>query len=472
VIRGSKLGRGKVTNDVAHGTSAKWSREWVFFAIVVTVWCMEPLARRLLDWASGAFNPIQIMSLVPFLITMAFAFLCFRREHLKRVSPALKILGSIWVATFTLGLFIAFFRGSVSAGMYEFIEYVVPMLAGFWLAGQDLDAAEIMRRTALIVLPLGAVVAIYGLIQFVQPSPWDALWVLGSGFQDSVGSPEPFTMRVFSTLPSPGPAADFLTFTILLALPYLRIKTIWMWPLVGLLSAALLLTLVREAWVGLVVGLVVFLALSPSRFRSLPFIIICGAIALSLVSSLPTLLGGVAQGDVLSSRIATLGDVNHDTSAIARQGEIQDALEQSVENPVGSGLGSFGAASKLSNPSDPIGNVMDSGYMARLLELGWVGFAGYLFVLVGSFLVLAWASLSNRLNLRITQNAQVAAAGSAAIAAALLWSDAAGDAHIGLDGFVFWIALGIGLRTVGASSAATAPAVRGVLRRRQRSATA
>jgi putative inorganic carbon (hco3(-)) transporter len=315
-------------------------------------------------------------------------------------------------------------------------------------------------------------VAIYGLIQFVQPSPWDALWVLGSGFQDSVGSPEPFTMRVFSTLPSPGPAADFLTFTILLALPYLRIKTIWMWPLVGLLSAALLLTLVREAWVGLVVGLVVFLALSPSRFRSLPFIIICGAIALSLVSSLPTLLGGVAQGDVLSSRIATLGDVNHDTSAIARQGEIQDALEQSVENPVGSGLGSFGAASKLSNPSDPIGNVMDSGYMARLLELGWVGFAGYLFVLVGSFLVLAWASLSNRLNLRITQNAQVAAAGSAAIAAALLWSDAAGDAHIGLDGFVFWIALGIGLRTVGASSAATAPAVRGVLRRRQRSATA
>jgi hypothetical protein len=471
VIRGSKLRRSKVTNDVVNSTSTKWSREWVFFAIVVTVWCLEPLARRLLDWRSGAFNPIQIMSLVPFLITMAFAYLCLRKGYLKGVSPALKIFGAIWVATFTFGLFIALFRGSVSAGMYEFIQYVVPMLVGLWLAGQNLDAAEIMRRVALVVLPLGAVVAIYGLIQFMQPPPWDALWVTGSGFTDSVGSPEPFTMRVFSTLPSPGPAADFLAFTILLALPYLRIKTIWMWPLVGLLSAALLLTLVREAWVGLIVGLATFLVVSPSRFRSLPFIIICGVITLFLVSNLPTLLGGVAQGDVLSSRIATLGDVDHDTSALARQGEIQDALEQSVENPVGSGLGSFGAASKLSNPSDPIGNVMDSGYMARLLELGWLGFAGYLFVLVGSFVVLVWASLWNRRELGITRNAQVAAAGAAAIAAALLWADAAGDAHIGLDGFVFWIALGIGLRSVKASSTATAPAVRGVLRGRQRSVT-
>jgi putative inorganic carbon (hco3(-)) transporter len=470
VIRGSKLKRGKATNDVASSTSTKWSREWVFFAIVVTVWCAEPLARRLLDWRSGAFNPIQIMSLVPFLITMAFAYVCLRRDYLKGVSPALKIFGTIWVATFTLGLIIAAFRGNVSAGMYEFIQYVVPMLVGLWLAGQDLDAGEIMRRVALVVLPLGAVVAIYGLIQFVQPPPWDALWVIGSGFGDSVGSPEPFTMRVFSTLPSPGPAADFLAFTILLALPYLRIKTIWMWPLVGLLAAALLLTLVREAWVGLIVGLATFLGLSPSRFRSLPFIVICGVITLFLVSSLPTLLGGVAQGDVLSSRIATLGDVDHDTSALARQGEIQDALDQSFENPVGSGLGSFGAASKLSNPSDPIGTVLDSGYMARLLELGWLGFAGYLFVLVGSFVVLAWTSLWNRRE-RISRNAQVAAAAAAAISAALIWSDAAGDAHIGLDGFVFWIALGIGLRTVKATSAATGPAVRRVLRGRQRSVT-
>jgi len=60
--------------------------------------------------------------------------------------------------------------------------------------------------------------------------------------------PLPFAMRVFSTLNSPGPAADFFALTMLLTLPLLRLRNIWTWPLFAALGAALLLTLIREAW--------------------------------------------------------------------------------------------------------------------------------------------------------------------------------------------------------------------------------
>lgn len=461
---------GILANGSRDGAFSKaWSREWIFFAFVVVVWCFEPLARRLLDWRNGAFNPIQITSVTPFLMTMLFALVCFRRERVSRITSTYKVFGVLWVGTFTLGFLLAISRGNLLAGAYEFVQYVTPMLVGFWLAGQDIDREAMLRRVAVIMLPLGGIVAAYGLIQFVQPPPWDVLWVLGSEFQSSVGDPGPFTMRIFATLASPWPAADFFAFTILLALPFFRIRAVWLWPLVVMLTAALLLSLVREAWIGLIVGGVTYVVISPRRSRTLPFITLFGVVLVSLISSLPALLGATSQSEVISARVATLGDVNHDNSAIDRQGEILDALRQSEENPLGTGLGTFGAASKLtSNPNGALGNVLDSGYMARLLELGWLGFAGYLSVLVGSFAAMVRASLRAPRGRRDTVGARVASATAAAMAAALLWSDVAGDVHLGLDGFLFWIALGIGMRTLPAVSEAAGPVARGSLSKRPR----
>jgi hypothetical protein len=294
---------------------------------------------------------------------------------------------------------------------------------------------------------------VYGLFQWLQPPPWDVMWVQGSDFI-SIGSPTPFAMRVFSTLNAPGPAADFFVLTILLALPFLRLRRLWAWPLVIALGAALLLTMIREAWVGLVVGMVAYIALSPRRLTALPSLGAFAVVIVVLIGSLPAFLGSGPSSDVISQRISSLGDVSHDESALTRQTEINDALTQGLANPIGEGLGQIGAAAKLgSNPQSNIGNVLDSGYLSRLLELGWPGVLGYLFVTLGGPIVLTFRLLQAK---DVDIDAKVVGMTAVAMCAALAWGDAANDTHLGLEGFFFWLALGLGSLALQASrSAAT-----------------
>ena len=415
----------------------RWSLEWCYFVLVIVAWCFTPLLRRLIDWHNGFFNPVQITSLIPFLLTLPLALVALRPDRLARIAPALKLLACVWVATFGYGLILSFLFGNVAAGVYASIQYLVPMLAGLWLAGSDLDDAQLMRRLSRIVLPLALVISGYAVAQFVNPAPWDVLWITGGNFT-SMGDPSPFGLRVFSTLNSTGPAADFFGICIIFSLPFLRLRSVWVWPLIAALGSALLLTLVREAWVALVVGATAYLVLSPLRFRAAPFLAICAVVFSVLVSSLPAFLGAGQNSDVITSRISTLGDVSHDSSALARTGEIQDSIQAGLANPLGGGLGNVGSSSALSaNPSSASGNNLDSGYLARLLELGWLGFAGYLFVAIGSAVAIV------RGMARSEHREWKAVA--VAICAALIWSDAAGDAHLGLNGFLFWTAVGFGM---------------------------
>jgi hypothetical protein len=281
--------------------------------------------------------------------------------------------------------------------------------------------------------------------------------------------PLPFAMRVFSTLNSPGPAADFFALTMLLTLPLLRLRNIWTWPLFAALGAALLLTLIREAWVGLLVGTLVYLLMSPRRFAALPALAAYAILLGFFVSSLPALLGSGPNADVIVSRISTFGDVAHDESAVTRQNEINDALTAGLANPIGAGLGTVGTAAKLgSNPlSSVVGNVLDSGYLSRLLELGWLGTIGYLAVVLGGPIALAIALLQRGSALGI--DARVAGATAVAMCAALAWGDAANDAHLGFDGFFFWIALGLGSLALQPSATRAPAPVRGTLLQRVRS---
>jgi hypothetical protein len=222
-----------------------------------------------------------------------------------------------------------------------------------------------------------------------------------------------------------------------------------MWPFVGVVGAALLLTLVRSAWIGLIVGAVVYLIMSPRRLRAIPFIVVYSVLLAFLVAGLPALLGASGQSDLVTTRLMTFGDVDHDGSAIARTIEIQDAFEKGLQNPLGMGLGNIGSSAALSaNPDGPSGNNLDSGYMARFIELGWGGFAGYLIVIFGSLAVMIPAALK-RYKGRPTLHSEAMAtivATAVALCVQLVWADAAGDAHLGTQGFVFWIAMGIGFR--------------------------
>jgi hypothetical protein len=425
-------------------TPKRWTKDWIFFLVVIAAWCFVPLARRLLDFHNGFYNPIQITSVIPFLLTFALAIPAFKPAALQRLSSPFRLFAWVWLGTYAYGFLIAVVGGNTFAAAYSAVQFTAPMVVGIWLAGRDIDNAELARRVGGIILVFAGIVAVYGLVQFVSPAPWDAMWVTGGDFT-SMGTPVPFGLRVFSTLNSAGPAADFFAFAIILALPLLGValKKAWLWPLTAAFGAALLLTLVRASWVGLVVGVVVYVVASPKRVRAVPFIAVIGVLLTMLVVSLPALLGDTRNSDVVTSRLSTFADVGHDASALARAQEIGDAIDQGLRHPIGNGLGTLGASSALSaNPSSVQGNNLDSGYLSRFLELGWLGFAGYLFVVVGGCAVMLVSVFRSDMDV---EN-KVFVSMAAAICAALIWVDAAGDSHLGLDGLFFWIAMALGLR--------------------------
>jgi hypothetical protein len=419
----------------------RWSLEWIYFALVVVAWCVTPLVRRLIDYHQGAFNPIQVTSLIPFVMMIPFALVCFRPERLARLSPLFRFALYAWAIAFLYALAVGAVVGVFSASAFEFVEYLFPVLAGIWLAGQELSVTQSLRRLVWIFVPCAAAVAIYGLFQWMQPPPWDVMWVQGSDFQ-SVGDPSPFVMRLFSTLNAPEPAADFFALMIVLVLPLLRLRTLWVWPLLSVLGAALLLSMIREAWVAVTLGSIAYLVMSPRRLAVLPSLAVYVVLLVFLVTALPSLMGSAASSDIISSRLSTLTDIDHDTSALERQQEIADSFQKGFENPAGTGLGTVGAAAKLSDPNDMLGNALDSGYLARFIEMGWAGALAYLAVVLGVPIAMGYALF--RPGSSATLEVKVAGATALALCATLAWSDAANDAHLGLDGFFFWLALGLG----------------------------
>jgi putative inorganic carbon (HCO3(-)) transporter len=198
----------------------------------------------------------------------------------------------------------------------------------------------------------------------------------------------------------------------------------------------------------LLLGVVVYIVFSPRRVVTFPIMLAFAVIFSVLVAFLPAFLGAGQDSDVVSARIATIADVNHDESAIERSQEIQDSIQEALSDPIGSGLGTIGSAAMISsNLSLSHGTVLDSGYLARLVELGWLGFVGYLFVAVGGFATILWSIFSRGSNATQSAENKVLLATAAAMCAALVWADAAGDAHLGVEGVFFWIAMGIGLRS-------------------------
>ncbi len=436
--------RGRATEaQRPEAASARWPFEWVYFSATMAAWSFTPLLRRLIDFHNGFFNPVSMVSLLPFVMVIPLLWPCVQKERRARIKGPLRTILVLWLATFGYGFFISFVFVSPGAATFAFAQYVVPTIVGVWIATQDLPATTLFRRVCIATLPSAAITALYGLGQWVDPPPWDVLWVDGSGFS-SAYIPVPFGMRIFSSLNSPQPAADYWTMTMILVFPFFRLRNVWTWPFLAALGSALMLTLVREAWVGLIIGMVVYLVMSPRRMSAIPALGLFAVLLTVLVTALPALLGSGPGGDFITTRITTLGDVGHDDSALERQEEIRDATEQGFENPLGSGLGNIGASSKLGNATTASnGTVLDSGYLSRFDELGWLGMLGYLSVSLGGPLYLGYRIIKRSDTTPPDVATKTVGAAAVAICFVLAWADAANDSHYGLDGIFFWLASGV-----------------------------
>ncbi|NNF57478.1 MAG: glucose-6-phosphate isomerase, partial [Rhodothermaceae bacterium] len=301
------------------------------------IWFVTPFVRRLVDYQALSFSTASPVMLTPYLVTGLCLITLFRfggRLTQRRYVPVLLVL---------LGLGYGYLVGVVKAGLwaatFDLLEWVTPVLLGFHVL-VFWRLYPVHRRVVRAAFGWGVLVlGVYGVVQFFAPAAWDAHWMVASGMTSSIGQPEAYQLRVFSMLNSPGPFAMVMMAGLLLLLgergPLARLAVVPGY-------AGFLLSLVRGAWGGWLLGLLYAVrGLRGTGRRRLLAVLVLSALTL-----LPLMVYAPAVERV-THRFDSFVALEQDTSFNARLRLYANVSGQVLANPVGRGLGSLGRAAKL-----------------------------------------------------------------------------------------------------------------------------
>jgi hypothetical protein len=409
-----------------------------FLALALWLWMLSPFIRRVVDAQHGwnAQNPIL---LAPMLVCALCALDAARLAPRLRRVVAMPFLFAL--ASLLGGMVVGLFVSPAPLVVYAGLTWVAPVLLGLYVAIHP-EHHDAFHRAVLRSLNVGLVLlGAYGVAQFVSPALWDRLWMIHSRM-DSIGTPFPLMVRVFSTMNAPGPLAQFLSASLLIVLAQRSARK---WPGVALGIGILLLSLARSAWLGFAMGFLLLVVLAPARFRrgalGLVGLAVVGVLA---VRSAPLPHALDSMRNTIETRVTTMRDLAMDDSYRARRQLIPAVLADIVARPLGSGLGATlvgGARGTASSRLADQGLYLDNGVLEILLVLGWFG--------GGLFLLSAGGSLLMSLRTALTYRAGV---GYLAGALALLAQVVGGTVFAGVGGAMFWLAVGMAL-TVGAAQA-------------------
>jgi len=294
---------------------------------VLALFMSAPFLRRIVDLGAG-FDLSGLMLLGPLLLLLAplpslYHQFTGQKASVPLTGPMLTVSGCIAYST---ALTLA--QGDWMGAASNLIKWIAPIIYAAAILQHAERAGAILRAATRAFALLLPVTGLYGIYQYVDPLAWDRYW-LSLAPITSAGLPEAYMVRVFSTMNGP---ASFATFTATgLVLVYF-LQPGWLSRVVVLPAVlALLLSLYRTAWLSLAVS-VAFCALFASlRMRAL------GGIAASAAAILAAVLV-TPFGEVISDRLATLGEGTADGSGQERLQQYIDLWRQPDGGLIGSGF--------------------------------------------------------------------------------------------------------------------------------------
>jgi hypothetical protein len=277
------------------------------------------------------------------------------------------------------------------------------------------------------------VMGIYGIYQFYKAPIWDVEWLsnLPGGVESSTfGRPGPQEFRVWSTGNAPG---QFASLVVALMFFVGSKRSVLKIPAFVASLYALLLTLVRTAWLTGIVG-VLYLVKATNR-KYFPSVMLgIGTLGIALLLFANSSLNI----PILQDRLKTFSDLKNDVSVQDRTRLYENLTGEVLSLPVGLGL---------NNLSFYRGYPLDSGFIRMLLSLGWFGTLAYS---IGLLLILF--HFFHR-----TQLDTPGLAACKAVAVGLLVQLASGPTLVSTVGAMFWIAIGLGMASIAHSSSVAAP---------------
>ena len=281
-----------------------------------------------------------------------------------------------WVPAFlgllALGIVAAFFVDRTTALTGLRISYFSVLLAlVVWRC--PLDRRE-RDHLVSIFMVMAVLTSLVGLWQQVVGHEY--LASLGYEYEENIRFTVGFTLRSFSTFNLPFSFGFYLMLAVLISLPMAlaeprRLRNKLFLASLPIIGAGMLFSFVRGAMLGLAIGL---LYLAFHRYKLLVW-----GIPFVLVAALFIPAGATLTDAVFGS--TSLGD---------RTTSWSDRFDQIVEHPLGSGIGTTGAAADrtaiLKNTNRDLAFQPDNSYLKVAFELGVIGLWLLVMMLVSMFL--------------------------------------------------------------------------------------
>ncbi|HEY9771539.1 MAG TPA: hypothetical protein V6C71_24095 [Coleofasciculaceae cyanobacterium] len=340
-----------------------------YCSFTLWMWLVGPLIRRIIDFRCGYLTPGS-WQLTPLLVTSISILTIIKHTPKAHKQGGLPFV--IPAACSLYGCLLSIINDGFSARLIVvFLGWLVPVVFGFhiFIHWQDYPSyRQNIQRTFLWgVLFMG----FYGIIQYVFAPPWDCFYLIehmNQGFataSSSFGIPEPFGIRVFSSMTSPQDFAATMTAGLIL-LFCIRGNQQALAGGFGYLS--FLLSLARSAWISWIVSILAYFRVLKSnlQIRMMVGIMVTALLIVPIVRIEPF-------STVIGDRITSLTNADSDGSYQSRLEANNVLIGHAITEFVGQGIQHPSPNIKLNN--DFV--IGDNNILLLWFALGWTGALPY-----------------------------------------------------------------------------------------------
>lgn len=401
-----------------YGRRSPW-----YVGLVIWLFCASPLVRRLVDFQLG-FQEASPVLLAPYVAGLFAGISALRYLPQYRspfAGPFLAILGCVGY-----GMVLAAIGGRLTSGAVDVLKWSIGPLIAVHLLSQPQHHALAHRTIVQAFTVACPLMAMYGILQFIEPQPWDADWVANVALTGltSIGQALPFELRVFGTMHSPGSQATFLLVGTIFLISRPWVPAV---PGIGLALVGIALCQYRAIWAGTAIA-VAFVLLGGTTRDRLRIATMASVLAFGLG---PMIVVPEIQ-DTISRRFTSLTMLAADESGEDRLNQYHQFFNSDSNLLLGEGLAATGA-SRIMDGKPLV--VIDSGIIEIYTVLGI--FAGTAFFAALTLLVM-------QMFRRCHQAAPYMPLYRGVVMGVLLQLPF-GSQHIGEAGLGAWICLGLGL---------------------------
>ncbi len=385
------------------------------------LWFLSPFVARVIDYRSSSFDPLRMVLLSQFLVTLVTLHTLLKR--LPKVSAQDGLPFVLAFVGVVYGLLVGLINTSPITAFRALLDWLTPIPFGFYLFINWPDYPEYRQNIQRVFLWGVLVTGAYGVVQYLLAPEWDRFWLISTKIS-SFGDPEPFKIRVWSTMASPGPFAVMMMAGLLLLFTS---KEALRLPAAGAGYLAFLLTMVRTLWGAWFLGILIFMGSLKAhlQMRLIVTILIMAVCVVPLITIEPF-------ATTITPRLQTLSNLDKDNSANVRKGIYERGLNSALTNALGNGIGNTYVAKD--GKLEPV--IIDSGILDLLFTLGWFGAVFYL----GGVLLLLY-NLFQYSEYRF--DPFMAAARAISISCFMMLPG--GNAMVSFTGIVLWGFLGIAI---------------------------